>query len=60
MLGDGWPRPNPDQDWRLFWREYHAGLYRAEVHVTIKLALDLLLVRVPPSPSPSPEPHLTP
>ena len=42
MLGDGWPRPNPDQDWRLFWREYHAGLYRAEVHVTIKLALDLL------------------
>ena len=38
------------EDWRLFWREYHAGLYRAEVHVTTKLALDLLLVRVPPSP----------
>ena len=36
------------EDWRLFWREYHAGLYRAEVHVTTKLALDLLLVRVPP------------
>ena len=38
------------EDWRLFWREYHAGLYRAEVHVTTKLALDLLLARVPPSP----------
>ena len=44
------PRPNLDQDWRLFCREYHAGLYRAEVHVTTKLALDLLLARVPPSP----------
>mgnify|MGYP001406606472 FL=1 len=37
------------EDWRLFWREYHAGLYRAEVHVTVKLALDLLLVRVLPA-----------
>jgi len=37
------------EDWRLFWREYHAGLYRAEVHVAVKLALDLLLVRVLPA-----------
>ncbi len=37
------------QDWALFWREFHAGLYPAAVHVTVKLSLDLLLLRVLPA-----------
>ena len=37
------------EDWALFWREYHAGLYGAATHVSVKLCLDLLLVRVLPA-----------
>lgn len=36
-------------EWRLFWREWHAGLVDAWAYVLVKNAVELLLLRVLPS-----------
>ena len=36
-------------DWKIFWREWHAGYFGTWQYVCVKLGLELLLLRVIPS-----------